>query len=170
MICARPPRKSRLARPRYYITSVWVCQGVFEKFFGFFQVFSWSSLEPFVLGLSPEVPDYYITTLFICQEVFEKFFKNFSWLFGSFLSESDPPIISHLFSFVKRFFKSFFAFFALFRVFQAPVIPSEKLLVSNPWVAVLQIDGSSVNKPVLLQHPPHDHVPTVGINPKRAFT
>ena len=110
MICARLPRKSRLARPRYYITSVWVCQGVFEKFFGFFQVFSWSSLEPFTLGLSPEVPDYYITTLFICQEVFEKFFKNFSWLFGSFLSESDPPIISHLFSFVKRFFESFLTF------------------------------------------------------------
>ena len=65
-------------QPEHYITSVSVCQEVFEKFFEFFsKTFS----TAFLAGA--EVPEYYITLSFVCQEVFQKFFQLFSWFFSA---------------------------------------------------------------------------------------
>ena len=87
MICESFDSASRFARPVYYITSVSVCQGVFEKFFeNFFKFFSHPLANP--------------------AEVFD--------------------IISHLFPFVKRFFKSFSTFFVIFcpAVFELLIHPA----------------------------------------------
>ena len=91
------------------------------------------------------MPNYYITSLFICQEVFQKFFQLFFVILsGCFLSESDPPIISHLFSFVKRFLKSFSTFFAIFsgllytvrrplsRLLRAPLVQCSHIIALLP--------------------------------------
>ena len=66
--------------------------------------------------------DYYSTSLFACQGVSQKFFKFFQLSFQNRLTRqscvrcrsfSNFCIISHLFSFVKRFLKSFWSFFNL---------------------------------------------------------
>ena len=65
---------------------------------------------------------YYSTSLFACQGVSQKFFKFFQLSFQNRLTRqscvrcrsfSNFCIISHLFSFVKRFLKSFWSFFNL---------------------------------------------------------
>ena len=69
--------------PDYYITSLFICQEVFQKFF---QLFSW-----FLSGFFPfgKRPGYYITSLFVCQEVFQKFFNFFRDLFSGLLAPCD---------------------------------------------------------------------------------
>ena len=92
----------------YHIRFV-LSRGFWKVFWSFFQASFLTAFQP-----PAEVPDYYITSLSFCQEVFEKFFKNFCGFFGILcFSQSDPISISHLFSFVKRFFKSFSTFFDL---------------------------------------------------------
>ena len=112
MICANLVRSApRFARPVYYITFRFVCQGVFQKFF---QLFS-RLFRSVPLAFRRKCPTI-ISHLF---SFVKRFFKSFSTFFrdffrGSFLSESDPAIISHLFSFVKRFLKVFSTFFVTF--------------------------------------------------------
>ena len=122
MIC-----ESRFWRLDYYITFVWVCQGVFEKFFKNFR-----SLPTH----SREVPDYYITLSRFCQEVFGKFFQTFSWFFVRVsLSQNSRIIISHPLAFVKRFSKSFLNFFVIFRGFQ--LISLKAFLVDSSHIIAL---------------------------------
>ena len=113
MICANLVRSApRFARPVYYITFRFVCQGVFQKFF---QLFSWLSATRLSLRLFGGSVWHYITLSCVCQEVFQKFFQLFSWYsvrrarFSA--SQIGLRIISHLLDFVKRFFKGFFNFF-----------------------------------------------------------
>ena len=113
MICANLVRSvPRFARPVYYITFRFICQGVFQKFF---QLFSWLSVTRLSLRLFGGSVWHYITFSRFCQEVFQKFFQPFSWypVRRAWLSASQIGlrIISHLLDFVKRFFKSFFNLF-----------------------------------------------------------
>ena len=61
-------------------------------------------------------PVYYITSVLVCQGVFKKFFEIFFKFFSQPLASPAEvfDIISHLFPFVKRFFKSFLTFFVIF--------------------------------------------------------
>ena len=134
MICANLVRSApRFARPVYYITFRFVCQGVFQKFF---QLFSWLSAARLSLRLFGGSAWHYITFSRLCQEVFQKFFQLFSWYsvrrarFSA--SQIGLRIISHLLDFVKRFFKSFFNFFLWYSVLlQHPVARSECLVDSR---------------------------------------
>ena len=69
----RSPRLSAEV-PDYYITSLSICQEVFQKFFNFFR-------DPFGMLPFGKRPAYYITSLFVCQEVYQKFFNFFRDLF-----------------------------------------------------------------------------------------
>ena len=42
----------------------------------------------------------------------------------------------------------------------------QEAFISHSWVAVLQVNGAAMLKALLFQHPPHDHISPVGINPK----
>ena len=59
--------------PEYYITSLFVCQEVFQKFFQLFFVISFPRL-PSRLPARGQLA-YYSTFGFICQQVFAKFFE-----------------------------------------------------------------------------------------------
>ena len=114
----------RLACPRsrgqliYYTTFFLVCQGVFRKFFKFFESFfrKLSSSKHFyaVFCAFLKAPVYYTTNLPFCQGVFRKFFKFFESFFRkSFTTESGnhcTPFVECLYIipqtlfFVKTFF------------------------------------------------------------------
>ena len=112
----RSPRLSAEV-PDYYITSLFICQEVFQKFFNFF---SW-----FLSGFFPfgKRPGYYITSLFVCQEVFQSFFNFFRDLFrgcshlatACFASPAGasrlvPAYYSTSFPFCQPLFSTFFHF------------------------------------------------------------
>ena len=105
MIRANLPFASpRFARLDYYITSLSVCQEVFQKFFkNFFNRFP----------AGAEVPEYYITSSRVCQEVFQKFFQLFFVIFFEAVSRGRPLVDSlHIIAlrslFVNSFLESFF--------------------------------------------------------------
>ena len=89
----------RLACPRsrgqliYYTTFFLVCQGVFRKFFKFFESFfrKLSSSKHFyaVFCAFLKAPVYYTTNLPFCQGVFRKFFEIFQSFFRD--ASSRPP-------------------------------------------------------------------------------
>ena len=123
MIC-----ESRFWRPDYYITFVWVCQGVFEKFFK--KIF-----EAFRLALA-KCPTIISHSLDFVKRFLESFFQTFSWFFvRASLSQNSRIIISHPLAFVKRFLKSFSNFFVIFRGFQ--LISLKAFLVDSSHIIAL---------------------------------
>ena len=97
----------RFAQPDYYITSFSVCQGVFQKFFKFFQKLFSTAFQPERKCLSI-IPH---PLVFV-----KRFFKSFSTFFKVFfarrrsrssLLSSDSHIIALSFPFVNRFLQSF---------------------------------------------------------------
>ena len=95
----------RLACPRsrgqliYYTTFFLVCQGVFRKFFDFFQSFFRMLLSAKLfmrfLGAFLKAPVYYTTNRPFCQGVFWKFFEIFQSFFVTHLAVH-PNSLFHL--------------------------------------------------------------------------
>ena len=121
MIC-----ESRFWRPDYYITFVWVCQGVFEKFLKIFEAFR------LTLAKCPTIISHSL-------DFVKRFLESFSNFFVIFvrvsLSQNSRIIISHPLAFVKRFSKSFLNFFVIFRGFQ--LISLKAFLVDSPHIIAL---------------------------------
>ena len=111
------PRKPRFARPVYYITSVLICQGVFEKFFKNFSWFFRTKPQP--LGGSARLL-YHI--FLILSRGFSKVFSTFFVIFFGKLLFRSARLLYHIFLILSRgFSKVFSTFFMPFRDRSGPV-------------------------------------------------
>ena len=122
MICGGFLRsQSRFARPDYYITSLSICQGVFQKFLSFFQNFFQLS-KPLFSNPRRSARLLYHILLRLSRgfsKVFFNFFRDSFSRLSSALALGDRSltaqlpdslhIIALLPSFVKRFLTSFFS-------------------------------------------------------------
>ena len=111
MICGRfLCAQSRFARPDYYITSLSVCQGVFQKFFKFFSRTFFNLCEPLNF-LAEKCPSIISHSLAFVKRFFKSFFNFFVILFGAVLRGAclvdSLHIIALSFPFVNRFLQSF---------------------------------------------------------------